>query len=916
MMNSGDMVLDAVILSIVARNPEGTYGYKITKDVRSKMPDVPESTFYPLLQQMQNDGLLEVYHKDLGGRSRRFYKITDSGLEKLASYQENIMDYVKQANSIISEGVNEGDASGGDAKPASEGVVEEENVMTGAIDPFAVSGDAAEGDGAGEGLFNVPGFEDTETQEYGLGLDMSDYNQITTMEEKLFNSQAELEPNINEVNKEDDKSKAEENGNMADFMAEMKLGAVEEADENTGEKNKTKAKEAKADDGDMGELNSYLDILLEQNKTIRQFKKRKKKVVSQDVLEVTESKDVELNDAFDDLEVIYSEEDELKAKKAKEEAEKAAKEAEEAKAREAEEAAKAAKVESVEAVEKVEKVEKVENAEPKKKAAASTAAKPAAESRPIPPSPGAQRVAATSSNTNKRDGFRSGETSGNVDTLADLLKDTSTNKKRGFFQRRGKKKDEPVKDEPKAEQPAPAPAPAPQPSSPVLDSNNTNGHRIKVVNDPMAPKTTPSDEPSNKRPINHRYTDSRVSSGEASVDTLADLLKEETSTRKRRGFFGTQRKKPAPLENAEKKEDNLSSRTVESSPQPVVSKNVPPRVEPEKPKQSKVVSNDAIIKPDATPVKKTVQPPKDTQEIKPDDGFTINTENASLSDNTMGDGFSIGGADAQGDGLSIGGDGFSGPMEDDPFAINSADGLGIGELDDSGAGMFDMAADSGLGIQEEVAPPAPAPSTPPKPANKPKTTSSVKNDLNGVLKDSTTSRNRRSSVAVQQAQERDEALDNLAELLKSDNSTSRKRFGFGRGGESQKENSNTKSSGPIIREKTEAERKAEAEAAAKRKAEEEARAKKAAEEAKKREEEAKKKAEEERKKAEEAKKKAEEAKKKAEEEKRRKEEETKRQADEVRRKREEEKKKQQQDSLAAFKARLQQEHLIKDGDDK
>ena len=151
MMNSGDMVLDAVILSIVARNPEGTYGYKITKDVRSKMPDVPESTFYPLLQQMQNDGLLEVYHKDLGGRSRRFYKITDSGLEKLASYQENIMDYVQQANSIISEGVNEGDASD-DAKPASEGVVEEENVMTGAIDPFAVSGDAAEGDGVGEGL--------------------------------------------------------------------------------------------------------------------------------------------------------------------------------------------------------------------------------------------------------------------------------------------------------------------------------------------------------------------------------------------------------------------------------------------------------------------------------------------------------------------------------------------------------------------------------------------------------------------------------------------------------------------------------------------------------------------------------------------------------------------------------------------
>ena len=51
MFNTGDLILDAVILSIVARTPEGTYGYKITQDVRSKM-DVPESTFYPLLKQM------------------------------------------------------------------------------------------------------------------------------------------------------------------------------------------------------------------------------------------------------------------------------------------------------------------------------------------------------------------------------------------------------------------------------------------------------------------------------------------------------------------------------------------------------------------------------------------------------------------------------------------------------------------------------------------------------------------------------------------------------------------------------------------------------------------------------------------------------------------------------------------------
>ncbi len=103
MFNTGDLILDAVILSIVARTPEGTYGYKITQDVRSKM-DVPESTFYPLLKQMQMDGYLEVYHKDLGGRSRRFYKITEAGLERLEFCQQNWANYLQNAGALLMNG--------------------------------------------------------------------------------------------------------------------------------------------------------------------------------------------------------------------------------------------------------------------------------------------------------------------------------------------------------------------------------------------------------------------------------------------------------------------------------------------------------------------------------------------------------------------------------------------------------------------------------------------------------------------------------------------------------------------------------------------------------------------------------------------------------------------------------------------
>ena len=40
--NTGAALLDAVVLSVVSREPEGTYGYKITQEVRSVL-EVSES---------------------------------------------------------------------------------------------------------------------------------------------------------------------------------------------------------------------------------------------------------------------------------------------------------------------------------------------------------------------------------------------------------------------------------------------------------------------------------------------------------------------------------------------------------------------------------------------------------------------------------------------------------------------------------------------------------------------------------------------------------------------------------------------------------------------------------------------------------------------------------------------------------
>lgn len=78
LFNTGAALLDAIVLAVVAREPEGTYGYKITQEVRQVI-ELSESTLYPVLRRLQKDECLEVYDRECSGRTRRYYKVTSRG---------------------------------------------------------------------------------------------------------------------------------------------------------------------------------------------------------------------------------------------------------------------------------------------------------------------------------------------------------------------------------------------------------------------------------------------------------------------------------------------------------------------------------------------------------------------------------------------------------------------------------------------------------------------------------------------------------------------------------------------------------------------------------------------------------------------------------------------------------------------
>lgn len=98
--NTGSTLLDAIVLAVVSKDAEGTYGYKITQDVRDVI-ELSESTLYPVLRRLQKDECLATYDKECAGRNRRYYQITDKGSAQLQLYKTEWISYSTKITSVF-----------------------------------------------------------------------------------------------------------------------------------------------------------------------------------------------------------------------------------------------------------------------------------------------------------------------------------------------------------------------------------------------------------------------------------------------------------------------------------------------------------------------------------------------------------------------------------------------------------------------------------------------------------------------------------------------------------------------------------------------------------------------------------------------------------------------------------------------
>lgn len=676
MLNKGSDGIIIAILSAVVDKPDGMMGKEIISEVRSELPKVNASTLYPLLRQMQSDGYLDVFQKeDQGGRSRSFYKITDSGREELRAIEgegesavsepEEVSDSSGEAESPAAEAEESGAAGEGELKlepiPEPEirvaaeneqqtedslengndeepetvdsGVSDDGNVsvqinhvnaasdenenerfdepvetvwtpaanaeeepdvpdadipediqnfefeeneengghpamqmeeepapsddfgsgftLTGNMDPEQEP-QVMDGNETGSGLFDMDDF-DTPSDEgdgYGLGLDISDYNQITTMEEQLFRSQGDLDSD-NPVSDSD-------LGEVPSVTLDDSEMAQAEQPESEGE---AEAHEVNPRDGapDLPELENLLSSIKSQEEGIKEERKEM-------------------------------------------------------------EAAKAAPVQQSVPVQPVQ-----------------------SRNVNVPPAQSQTAPAASAASARRGSGsfreVRNPGTEENVNSLVDLLKSNEP-KKKSFFGRFGgsngnkksqssSQKAEPVNAAPAAPQPASAPKQVSAPQS-------ISAVKPEVESRPAAQTenvSRPAQESKHSGASAQRFVEVRHPESDQTVDSLVDLLRNDEPKKKSSlfGRFGGKKSgksAPAPAASAAPAApagQSSASRSVakrNSAPVPQMSRNVPPVPE---------------VTPAVSPVQ-NVNKPAESQAFKPaepevpaKDEYVINTDNVSTA---------------------------------------------------------------------------------------------------------------------------------------------------------------------------------------------------------------------------------------------------------------------------------------------
>jgi len=86
-------VLELCVLSILSKRD--CYGYDVSELISKKI-DISESTTYPILRKLKDEGLVTTYlEEESGGPPRKYYKMTELGKQTFEEEKKEWLNFAQ-----------------------------------------------------------------------------------------------------------------------------------------------------------------------------------------------------------------------------------------------------------------------------------------------------------------------------------------------------------------------------------------------------------------------------------------------------------------------------------------------------------------------------------------------------------------------------------------------------------------------------------------------------------------------------------------------------------------------------------------------------------------------------------------------------------------------------------------------------
>ena len=95
-------LLDGAIIGLISQGE--TYGYEILEKLKENdFPEISDGSIYPVLLRLDKKGYVStrMIKSDTGGPKRKYYSITDEGLEELKLFNEKWLSLNEGMNNLM-----------------------------------------------------------------------------------------------------------------------------------------------------------------------------------------------------------------------------------------------------------------------------------------------------------------------------------------------------------------------------------------------------------------------------------------------------------------------------------------------------------------------------------------------------------------------------------------------------------------------------------------------------------------------------------------------------------------------------------------------------------------------------------------------------------------------------------------------